>query len=89
MVEFIEYDGKWPNLCSGTLSIKVNDKVYKLERVLVSGGCIRRDDDWNMWTESGPWSLDLDDYPELLPYEKEITDCVNDNVEYGCCGGCI
>lgn len=89
MVEFIKYDGKYPCLCYGTLSIKVNDKAYHLNNVLVSGGRVCKDKDWNMWTESGPWSLDLCDYPELLPYEEEITECVNNNVEYGCCGGCI
>lgn len=89
MVEFIEYDGKYPNLCRGTLSIKVNDKTFHLENVMVSGGCICQGEDWDMWAEEGEWSVNLDDYPELLPYEREITECVNNNVEFGCCGGCI
>lgn len=89
MVEFIKYDGKYPCLCFGTLSIKVNGQTYHLKNVLVSGGCIHKDKDWNMWATQGPWSLNLDDYPELLPHEGEIIECVNNNIEYGCCGGCI
>ena len=91
MVEFISYDGKWPNLCSGVLTIKVNGTLYELENVMVSGGCIMGGPhtDWDMRTEQGPWTVDLEEYPELKPYEKEIAMVVNDNVPYGCCGGCI
>ena len=80
MVEFISYDGKYPCLCMGTLTIKVNGKTYWLNNKMISGGCIMRD---------GDWEIDLEKYPELEPYKEEITKVVNDNVEQGCCGGCI
>ena len=89
MVEFISYDGKYPCLCMGTLTIKVNGKTYWLNNKMISGGCIMRDGDWNMWSEYGDWEIDLEKYPELQPYKVEITQVVNDNVEQGCCGGCI
>ena len=89
MVEFISYDGKYPCLCMGTLTIKVNGKTYWLNNKMISGGCIMRDGDWNMWSENGDWEIDLEKYPELEPYKEEITQVVNDNVEQGCCGGCI
>ena len=89
MVEFISYDGKYPCLCMGTLTIKVNGKTYWLNNKMISGGCIMRDGDWNMWSEYGDWQIDLEKYPELEPYKEEITQVVNDNVEQGCCGGCI
>ena len=89
MVEFISYDGKYPCLCMGTLTIKVNGKTYWLNNKMISGGCIMRDGYWNMWSEYGDWEIDLEKYPELEPYKEEITKVVNDNVEQGCCGGCI
>ena len=89
MVEFISYDGKYPCLCMGTLTIKVNGKTYWLNNKMISGGCIMMDGDWNMWSEYGDWEIDLEKYPELEPYKEEITQVVNDNVEQGCCGGCI
>ena len=90
-IKFVSYDGKWPCLCFGVLTIKVDEKTYKLDNVMTSGGCIcgGPHTDWDMWAETGPWSLDLKEYPELQPYEKEITEIVNENVIWGCCGGCI
>ena len=88
-IEFVSYDGAWPNLCSGTLTIKVDGKTYAFKHAMISGGCIMRNEDWDMWSETGPWSLDLEEHPELEKYIDEITEVVNDNVPYGCCGGCI
>ena len=88
MVEFISYDGKYPNLCSGVLTVNIDGKQHKAKYILVSGGC-------TCWTgkdeevKSGDWSLDLRDYPELQPYEQELTELVNANVRKGCCGGCL
>ena len=89
MVEFISYDGKWPCLCYGTLTIKVNEQTYRLENAMISGGSVWHDVDWNFHTEYGEWEIDLSKHPELEPYKKEITDVINANVELGCCGGCI
>lgn len=88
-IEFISYNGEYPCLCHGTLSIKVNGKRHDLKYVMISGGNICHSEDWDMWAEQDDWKLDLSDYPELEPYKEEITKLVNDNVEKGCCGGCI
>lgn len=89
-VEFVSYDGEFPNLCRGTLVIKVDGKEYSLKSILISGGNVWFDDDWNDYTSSGEWSIDSVELPdELKPYIDEITEVVNENVEWGCCGGCI
>lgn len=89
-IEFISYNGGYPCLCSGTLEIKVNGKQYKLNRVLLSGGSVWFDDNMEEHIEEGPWSIDEERLPiELKPYIKQIEEVVNDNVEYGCCGGCV
>jgi hypothetical protein len=52
-------------------------------------GHICRGYDWDMWSEEGDWEINLYEHPELEPYKEEITRLVNENVEHGCCGGCI
>lgn len=88
-IEFVSYDGRYPCLCMGTLKIKVNGKLYSFDHAMISGGYICKDDDWNMWTTQGDWEVDLSEHPELESYKEEIARVVNENVEYGCCGGCI
>jgi len=86
-VKFISYDGEYPNLCSGTLVLEINGNRHKLQYALRSGGCVLKDDDWNMWAEQGPWSVNIP--KELEEYRYEIEEAVNSNVHEGCCGGCI
>lgn len=90
-VEYVSYDGKYPCLCMGVLIIKVNGKTYTLNHAMVSGGRIMGGPatDWDMWAERGEWDIDLEECPELEPYKEEIARVVNENVSYGCCGGCI
>lgn len=88
MVEFISYDGKCPNLCSGTLVLRIDG----VERVMPpycmnSGGWIRFGKDGGEHIDKGMWSVDI---PEDLANRKaEIEECVNANIPYGCCGGCF
>lgn len=89
-IEFISYNGNFPCLCYGTLEIKVNNKIYKLKDILSSGGSVWFDSTWGEHIEQGPWKIKEEKLPEeLKPYIKEIEEIVNDNVEYGCCGGCV
>lgn len=92
MVEFVSYNGKYPNLCSGTLVIKVDGKQYELRYILSSGGCLYENPEWGLATKKGPWSIDtwgLEDHPELMQYVDELTELVNKHIPQGCCGGCI
>lgn len=89
MVEFISYTGEYPCLCSGILSIKVNDKFYRLEYVLNStGSCGFINDYSEEYVTQGPWEV-YDLPKELEPYHDEIERVVNENVPWGCCGGCL
>lgn len=90
MIEFISYDGRYPNLCSGTLSVKVNGKLYKLNNVLYSGGSVWFDENYCEHVDCGEWRVNKSRIPdELDEYIDEIMFVVNENVEYGCCGGCV
>lgn len=89
MVEFVSYDGAYPNLCTGQLVLKINGQVREFSRhCLQSGGTVWFDNDWNAHIENGRWSIDLP--PEdLEPLRKEIEECINENIPHGCCGGCV
>ncbi len=90
-IQFISYDGKWPNLCSGNLVFSVNGQKREVKYALCSGGGITQD--WD--TYSGAWSIIPIDADELVFNDftesdfKVLTDLVNENIEHGCCGGCI
>lgn len=87
-VEFVSYDGKFPNLCSGKLVLRIDgEEIAFPEYCMRSGGSVWFSDDWDAHIESDPWSVDVpEQYADL---KKEIEDCVNENVEHGCCGGCV
>lgn len=89
MVEFVSYDGAYPNLCTGQLVLKINGQVREFSRhCLQSGGTVWFDNDWNAHIENGRWSIDP--RPEdLEPLRKEIEECINENIPHGCCGGCV
>jgi hypothetical protein len=90
-VKFISYDGDYPCLCYGTLVIEVKGKVYELKNVLVSGGSVWFDpEECSFDVVQGEWEIsDIFLPDELKPYIDEITEVVNCEVPYGCCGGCI
>lgn len=90
MVKFIDYTGRWPNLCSGTLTLEVEGEVVRFSserdtRFWYSGGSCCG---FNVTRE--PWIIDRDDIPEKYrKYYYEIVHVFNENVEWGCCGGCV
>jgi hypothetical protein len=87
-VEFVSYDEEYPTLCFGRLVLRIGEKEYKGFR-LDSGGCVRFDENYEEHIESGPWVIA--EYPEDFPseYKDEAEEVVNDNVPWGCCGGCV
>lgn len=101
-VEFVSYTGSYPNLCNGILTLKIDGKEYKFGHSIYkepqgdynkfwsSGGCVTSDENWNFDVRKGEWIIDVNRIPEeFQKYAAEIDEVFNDNVEYGCCGGCI
>ena len=55
----------------------------------VSGGSVECDGNEEYYTEQEKWEISIDND---FPYNNiinELIDCMNENVRYGCCGGCI
>ena len=95
-VKFISYTGRYPNLCSGDLTLEIDgEKVvfgngYERKGVYMpfwcSGGYISNDYEAHV----GEWQIDVSEIPEQYrKYASEIDEAFNVNVPYGCCGGCI
>ena len=106
MVKFISYTGKYPNLCSGILTVEIDGKEYRFghdytlhnswetdgnyEKFWVTGGKCWFDGDWNEYIDMEAWQFEDFNFPEeLIPYKEELLRVFKENVEYGCCGGCI
>jgi hypothetical protein len=110
-LEFVEYTGSFPNLCSGMLFVKIDGKMVSFGQYCLeekgetddtdvpnysdfwrTGGSVSFDEDWNEHVGKGPWEASWreEDYPpeirELLP---QLLELFNENVPYGCCGGCV
>jgi hypothetical protein len=95
-VKFISYDGKHPCLCMGTLILEINGTKHsfgnkgKFPEFWSSGGTCGFTGDWEANVTDGEWIINVDEIPEQFrQYTNEIDEVFNDNVTYGCCGGCI
>lgn len=89
-IEFMSYDGDYPNLCSGVLVMKIDGVLWKFDsHSLSSGGSVSFDDNWSEEVIEGEWSIGR--WPENFPEEakQRTIDLVNENVSHGCCGGCV
>lgn len=92
-IEFVSYNGSYPNLCSGTLVLRVDGKEVTIGQygAISSGGSVWFDEEWTEHVEDGDWSLGYsDEYDQFTLKEKSrILDLVNENIPCGCCGGCV
>lgn len=93
-VKFISYTGKYPNLCSGDLTLEIDGKIYRFKRYenrfWRSGGYVSFYDDWSADVGTGEWEIDVESLPEeIRKYADEIAEVFNANVAPGCCGGCV
>jgi hypothetical protein len=86
----LTYDGEFPNLCSGTLTVYIGKDSWVFPKyALRSGGNVWFDDDWSEHVEDGEWSIS--EWPQGFPEEwkKQVVDLVNSEIPHGCCGGCV
>ena len=55
-----------------------------------SMGNITHDDDWNFDVTQGEWEIDVESLPEQFwDVAGEIDRVMNENMPFGCCGGCV
>ena len=86
----VEYNGAYPNLCSGKLIVTIDRQRYVFpDYCLVSGGSVWFDENWDEHVETGEWSIDK--WPENFPEELKgaVVEAINENIPHGCCGGCV
>ena len=94
-IEFVRYNGRYPTLCSGWLELKVDGEPWKRYVYLFSGGQCYIDENSDEVVTEGPWDLSKGEYDKFVKDGfddaeiDEIIRLVNENVEHGCCGGCI
>lgn len=93
-IEFVSYSGKYPNLCSGWLTLKVDGKEWRKYVNLFSGGEAYVDNG-REFISQGPWGLSKYEYDDLAKAGfndaeiEKIVCLLNEHVEFGCCGGCL
>jgi hypothetical protein len=85
----IKYSGKYPNYCSGALTVVVDEKtwVFPPYSLLSGGGASCRGSE-EIITQ-GEWSIR--EYPEDFPenLKETLLEMVNEEIPPGCCGGCL
>lgn len=96
-INFISYTGKYPALCYGTLTVEIDGKktIFGFEkeypRFWASGGSVSFDNEWNETILQGDWELlyDKNDFPFDKETMQQLINVMNENVNCGCCGGCV
>ena len=90
----IKYDGDFPNLCSGRLEVWLDDEYYDFgEFVLESGGSCYWDSEENEEiVTAGEWTFrSYAKPPKNFPkeYLPHVLEKINQEIPWGCCGGCL
>ncbi len=90
----IQYDGEYPNLCSGKLIVSIHSPsgtaVWPFpDHCLSPGGGVGFTDDYDEILETGEWTVRY--WPEGFPEDlKESTlSAINAQILWGHCGGCL
>lgn len=107
MVEFVSYTGKYPNLCSGVLTLRIDGEEVRFghdyyvfeswktdgnyEEFWATGGACGFYNGWeDSYVDHGEWQMVENNLPaKYKKYSEELINVFNDNVHWGCCGGCL
>lgn len=89
----VGYDGRYPNACSGTLTIECDSKVIYSEcYVCHSTGGVWFDADWNEHVEGGELVWEKKEIEKIpVDIRKEVQEAVDNCLSRVrvCCGGCV
>ena len=86
IIKIEKFEEKPWALCSSLVIMSVDGKQFRVR--LHTGGAVWFDEHWCEHVEDGPWSLwDIPD--EFKHLKKELTDVINKEIIWGCCGGCV
>ena len=102
-VKFVGYTGEYPNLCNGILTLCIDGIEYTFGSNLSNQGTDYPDRFWETggscgfrgryddeYIEENEWIIDYNLIPDPFKKYADLIDRVfNENVEYGCCGGCL
>ena len=102
MIKFISYTGEYPCLCMGILTLEIDGDIIRFGNKYVDkdinyrtfwssgGSCGFIGDYEDEYVDKGEWIINEEDLPpQYQKYSKEITKLFNENVLWGCCGGCL
>ena len=64
-IEFISYDGKYPNLCSGVLTLRVDGQIRQFDWCLISGGYC---DVYEDLCKIGEWDIKDDVFSSMYEF---------------------
>ena len=86
-VEFVSYTGKYPNLCTGDLTLKIDGVVeyFRYDR----RAFWRIDNYMPNNPHNSRWTVNLRELPvKYQKYRNEIEEVMNNEMPRPCCGGC-
>lgn len=128
MIEFVSYEGKFPNLCEGLLVVRIDGRLYAFnpyydsmyrsfwnrfnrtesledDSITKVSGFYLRSGGYIDWGEDGEnpkivkrkWIIDdkamkLENGVRFIlsgEQKSELEKVINQNIEFGCCGGCV
>lgn len=93
-IEFIDYIHAPYSLCHGTLVLSINGVEVSFDNLLVSGGTWYFTEDWEAVVTEGPWEINdfnekFNAYRFSKKEKEQLLNIINENIPYGCCGGCV